>query len=193
MDISVSSNFERYLYYLADCNSTVLAEWFRSFEKGGTIEVSKAAHAQARSEFSSYSASKHDMISTMTNMYQEEKYLLCPHTATAAAGIRALHKKTKEYSPDKTVILATAHPAKFEEAVDLALGKNHGVPRPPELEILFSLDRRRSTVANDVDAVKSLVKRRMIGAGSSLLYSINASTLMTIGSLGFMVYSIFAK
>ena len=193
MDISVSSNFERYLYYLAEENSTVLAGWFRSFEKGGVIEVSTAAHAKARSEFASYSASKHDMISTMTGMYKEEKYLLCPHTATAAAGVRALHKKTQEYAHNKTVILATAHPAKFEEAVDLALGKNHGIPRPPELEILFSLDRRRSLVSNDVDAVKAMVKRRMIGAGSSILYSINISTLMTIGSLGFMAYSICAK
>ena len=71
--------------------------------------------------------------------------------------------------------------------------KNHGIPRPPELEILFSLDRRRSLVSNDVDAVKAMVKRRMIGAGSSILYSINISTLMTIGSLGFMAYSICAK
>ena len=83
--------------------------------------------------------------------------------------------------------------SKFEEAVNLALGENHGVPRPPELEILFTLDRRRSTVSNDVDAVKSMVKRRMIGAGSSILYSINISTVMTIGSLGFMAYSIFTK
>lgn len=193
MDISVSSNFERYLYYLADCDASVLGGWFKSFEKGGEIQVSKEAHMRARNEFSSYSASNQEMVSTMTTMFKEEKYLLCPHTATAAAGIKTLHAKTQKYSHNKTVVLATAHPAKFEEAVNLALGHNHNVPRPPELEVLFTLDRRRSLVSNDVDAVKGLVKRKMIGVGSSILYYINVSTLMTFASLTFFTYSTFLK
>merc|ERR1712146_292249 len=163
MDISVSSNFERYLYYLADENATMLAGWMRTFEKCGSIAVNEKQWSLAKSEFASYSADAKEIVATMTEMYEKESYLLCPHTATAAAAIPALHKKTKSYPSEKSVVLATAHPAKFEEAMDMALGKNHGLPRPEALEALFSMERRRYLVPNDVDAVKRFVEDNMIG------------------------------
>lgn len=188
MDISVSSNFERYLYYLADENATMLAGWMKTFETSGTIAVNDKQWSLAKSEFASYSANAKEIVTTMTEMYTKESYLLCPHTATAAAAIPAMHKKTKSYSPKTTVVLATAHPAKFEEAVDLALGKNHGTPRPDALEVLFSMERRRYLVANDVEAVKEFVKDNMVGVGarkktSSL--STKFRSLITFGSLTF--------
>lgn len=190
MDISVSSNFERYLYYLADENAQMLAGWMKTFETSGTIAVNDKQWNLAKSEFASYAANAKEIVETMTEMNTKEFYLLCPHTATAAAAIPAMHKKTKAYPPNTTVVLATAHPAKFEEAVDLALGKNHGTPRPTQLEILFSLERRRYLVANDVAAVKEFVKDNMVGVGatkkSASSVSASVRSVITYGSLAFV-------
>lgn len=186
MDISVSSNFERYLYYLADENASMLAGWMSTFEKSGNIAVNEKQWNVAKSEFASYAADAKEIVTTMTEMYEKESYLLCPHTATAAAAIPAMHKKTKSYPSDTTVVLATAHPAKFEDAMDLALGKNHGTPRPEALEILFSMERRRYLVANDVGKVKEFVKDNMIdGQKRKGVLSMSLHSLVTLGSLTF--------
>jgi threonine synthase len=56
----------------------------------GKIEVPKALLAVARSELLSYSSSKSDIILSMRSMFDQEDYLLCPHTATAAVAVREL-------------------------------------------------------------------------------------------------------
>jgi threonine synthase len=199
MDISVSSNFERYMYYLADGDASVLAGWMKQFEKTGAIGVSEAQHRQACSEFASYAAGKDEIVKKMTDMYKTENYLLCPHTATAAAAIPALHRKSKHYPRDTTVVLATAHPAKFEEAVDLALGAGHGAARPNELEILFALERRRYQVANDVEKVKGFVRTNMIGGGGTGVaagggaFGTILNQVITAASVAFIFYAAATK
>lgn len=182
MDISVSSNFERYLYYLAGSSGTKLAGWMKDFEKTGEIKVSPDLLLMAKADFRSYSANEVIIVDTMKKMYKEENYLLCPHTATAVAAVHQL-----KMPKDTTVVLATAHPAKFEAAVNQALGEGHKEPRPAELQKLYTLPMKRFTVANEIGSVKNFV--------SSNLFKQTPFTFIAIttAALGFMAYATIFK
>jgi threonine synthase len=158
MDISVSSNFERYLYYLAGESTETLASWMSQFESKGEISVPQKALFQAQSEFLSCSSNKKEIVEMMTDVYRKEAYLLCPHTATAIVACRNLN-----LPPDSTVSLATAHPAKFEEAVDLALKEMTIPERPRELEALFSLPTRSTYLPNSLPKVQTFVRAKIAG------------------------------
>ncbi|KAJ1404495.1 threonine synthase, partial [Ochromonadaceae sp. CCMP2298] len=80
MDISVSSNFERYLYFLAGEDGATLHAWMETFEATGQLTVPPSALRQARSDFSSFTADKALIVHTMAQVYKSENYLLCPHT-----------------------------------------------------------------------------------------------------------------
>lgn len=158
MDISVSSNFERYLYYVANQDTSVCHKWMSGFEETGALRVSKAQLESARADFASASCQSNFIISEMVKCWKEEKYLLCPHTATAAFATDKL-----KLSAVTTVCLATAHPAKFQEAVDQTMSAcNDTAPRrPPELEILFRLPTRSTELATGLDAVQGYMRRSL--------------------------------
>mmetsp|Transcript_10773 Transcript_10773/g.18123 ORF Transcript_10773/g.18123 Transcript_10773/m.18123 type:complete len:537 (+) Transcript_10773:143-1753(+) len=168
MDISVSSNFERYLFYLAGECANTLASWMSTFEKAGEVSVATDLLEEARSEFASFSADKPLIVHTMTETLQSSDYLVCPHTATAVA---AIEQREAEANPlglgsSIPVVLATAHPAKFEEAVNLAMA---GCPekskpaRPVELECLFSQSTRKVELANELGAVQNYIRGALAG------------------------------
>lgn len=135
MDISVSSNFERFLFHLTNDNAITLANWMKEFESTGKLIIGSTLMKRAKAEFLSSSSVRGEIVAEMQNLYTAEGYLACPHTATAVAAVQKLHLEAAH-----TVVLATAHPSKFEEAVALALGPL-GVPipaRPEALEMLFN-------------------------------------------------------
>ena len=156
MDISVSSNFERYLYYLAHDDSAVLASWMDTFEKTGSLEVPADLLKVARNEFMSYSCHKTEIVQVMRNLYKGENYLVCPHTATAVAAIKHLKLSSKN-----TVCLATAHPAKFVDAVNLALVDTTPPSTPKELECLFSLPLKKTRLPTSVTAIQAFILKKL--------------------------------
>lgn len=157
MDISVSSNFERYLFYLAGSSSDTLKSWMDSFESTGEIKVPVELLMTARSELASYSSSKEDIIVAMRDVFDRENYLVCPHTATAVVAVRELGLQSS-----RTVILATAHPAKFEEAVELALVEGRVTPpRPKILNDLFVMPTRYSHLPNSLAEIEKFVRSKI--------------------------------
>lgn len=184
MDISVSSNFERYLFYLSGENAETLASWMSSFESTGKMEVPKKLLTVARSEFLSYASDEKLIVKTMTEMWNDEGYLICPHTATAVAGIKAL-----QLPGNTTICLATAHPAKFEEAVNIALKKSSIPPRPKELEVLFSLPIRTYALPNSLSRVQGFVRKKL-GSGSWMSSMVPILiTVAAIAAIGFIAVS----
>jgi len=184
MDISVSSNFERYLFYLGGENAETLASWMDAFESTGKMEVPKKLLTIARSEFLSYASDEKLIVKTMTEMWNDENYLLCPHTATAVAGIKAL-----KLPADTSICLATAHPAKFEEAVNIAL-KNSTVPaRPSQLEVLFSLPIRSYALPNSLSSVQGFVRKKLGMKGWMSTMVPILITVAAIAAIGFMAVS----
>ena len=157
MDISVSSNFERYLYHLCGDDSAMLRQWMQQFETTGTLQVPEDLLRQAQSDFLSYSCDDGQILSTIQEVYQATQYLICPHTATAFAAAKNLQLPTHS-----TVLLATAHPMKFEDTVRRALSVSQiydiALISPPELSALHSMSRRSILLPNDVEVIKSFVR-----------------------------------
>ena len=188
MDISVSSNFERYLYYLAGGSAETLASWMDIFESTGEVAIPPRLLEIARGELMSYSSTREDIVQTMRDVFDKEKYLLCPHTATAMVAVNRLNLRTL-----RTVILATAHPAKFEEAVALALIDGRVTPpRPKILNDLFRMRTRTVHLPNALKDVEAFVRNKLKAgtkSGGSVLNTL--ATLTTIAAAGAAAYFIF--
>jgi len=147
MDIQVASNFERYLYYLLDEDADAVSARIAAMQRDGRIEFGPAEHRRAAEDFAASAVSDADTLEQMRHTYQESGYFLCPHTAV---GVRAAAAW-----PD-AVCLATAHPAKFNEAVREALGLD--APPPACLRGLLDKPSRREEVAAETVAVRDYLK-----------------------------------
>jgi threonine synthase len=147
MDIQFASNFERYLYYLLDEDADAVSARVTAMQRDGRIEFSAAEHARASADFAATAVSDADTLEQMRATYQEADYLLCPHTAV---GVRAAAAW-----PD-AVCLATAHPAKFNEAVHEAIGMD--APPPQCLQGLLEREARCEEIAAETDAVRERLK-----------------------------------
>ena len=123
MDIMISSNFERLLFDLYDQDGAVIAQLMND-AKAGSMQLSNSALDRARELFTSYRCDDSGMIDLISTTNRDIDYLLDPHTAIGLAAARACREDTST----PMVTLATAHPAKFPEAV-----KKAGYPRDPDL------------------------------------------------------------
>nr|CAX83930.1 L-threonine synthase [uncultured bacterium] len=118
MDIQVSSNFERYLYYLVNEDSGRVRGLMAELASGGGFAVTPAERDRTAAVFEAAAVSEAETIDQIRATWQQQHYLLDPHTAV---GVKAAGDRPG------VICLATAHPAKFGEAVQRAIGQ------PPEL------------------------------------------------------------
>jgi threonine synthase len=123
MDIMISSNFERLLFDLYDQDGAAIAQLMND-AKAGSMQLSNSALDRARELFTSFRCDDSGMIDLISTTNRDNDYLLDPHTAIGLAAARACREDTST----PMVTLATAHPAKFPEAV-----KEAGYPRDPDL------------------------------------------------------------
>ena len=122
MDIQAASNFERYLYYLMDSDAARTKELMEEFGHNGKIDLS-SYQDQIRRDFVAASVSETAVCETIAFFYKNYAYVLDPHTAI---GIKAAQQYKTGGVP--MVCLATAHPAKFGEVVEGAIGIPPEVP-----------------------------------------------------------------
>lgn len=161
MDILISSNFERLLWYLALQNeskthdpaeaSRILADWMSALKSEGRLTVSTASLQASKGLFTSRRVSDQNTISTIKDIYKTSKTqeIIDPHTAVgvhAALSLPSLQSSV-------TITLATAHPAKFSSAVDLALSEfeadGYNFEKdvlPTEFKGLLEAEKRVTTV-----------------------------------------------
>ncbi|MBA2848117.1 threonine synthase [Thermosulfuriphilus ammonigenes] len=155
MDIQVASNFERYLYHLLGEDPIRVREAMEVFSREGRLRFGPEELARVREDFASVSVSQEETRETIASFYQETGYVLDPHTAVGVrAGLRLLDRG------HPVVCLATAHPAKFPEAVAEAIG--HPPRRPPALEGLEERPRRVTILPADIKAVKEFVAQNAL-------------------------------
>jgi threonine synthase len=152
MDIQVSSNFERLLFEMNGRDGGITAEQLARFRATGQLTV----EPDQRAEYieGSFRAARCDDATTLAEIgrvYRDTGLLVDPHTATGIYAARRLAL------PDNvTVTLATAHPAKFPDAVERATGVRP--PLPPHLADLFDRPERTETLPNDLVTVQKLVR-----------------------------------
>tara|TARA_R100000900_G_scaffold145727_3_gene132466 strand:+ start:14343 stop:15740 length:1398 start_codon:yes stop_codon:yes gene_type:complete len=155
MDITVSSNFERLLFDLYDRDGAAVAALMRDFDQGD-IHFSEQAMQRARELFSSHRVSDEETCAQIAATWRDCEYLLDPHSAIGVKA--ALASGLDRQVP--VVTLATAHPAKFPQAIQRA---EIGVepPLPLHLADLFDRSERFEVLPNDLSAVQSFMANNL--------------------------------
>lgn len=151
MDIQVSSNFERFLYYLHDENGSQINDIMDKFKSENIISLSNDKLNKAREIFASGCVSDNDTCETIANIYKNTGEIIDPHTAI---GVKAA-RNSKNSTDDILVTLATAHPAKFPEA-----NKKANVPEsslPNHLSDLFEKPEKFTVLDNDIEVIRKFV------------------------------------
>jgi len=155
MDIQVASNFERYLYYLYDENPTRVRESFEVFAKTGRMEFSPEEMLRVAEDFASQSVNQEETLATIASFHRECGYLLDPHTAV---GVKAALDMTSDQTP--IICLATAHPAKFGDAVVSATGMEP--PRPAALAGIEKLPSRCEIKEADLVTIRNYIMEKAL-------------------------------
>lgn len=152
MDIQIASNFERYLFYLYGADAGRVREAMESFRTSGRLAFSDEERAKVAEDFAALAVDNEQTLSTIRDFAEGCGYVLDPHTAV---GVRAAKELSGGDAP--VVCLATAHPAKFGEAVQRAIGRSPEMP--PSLAGIETRERRCEVIDADIDTVKSYVEK----------------------------------
>ncbi|MHA6346845.1 threonine synthase [Roseivivax sp. CAU 1761] len=153
MDIQVSSNFERALFDAYGRDGAAVAQLMDELKAGG-FRVSQGALQALREVFASGRASEAETSETIARIRAETGELLCPHSAV---GVKVADELRDPAVP--MVTLATAHPAKFPDAVEAATGLRPGLP--PRMADLFDREERITRAPNDLAKLEQIIKDRI--------------------------------
>ena len=147
MDIQIASNFERYLYYLHGEDPAAVRRLLDTMAETGSLTVDGNRLAQVWGDFVAVAVSDEETLGQIRETWEQTGTILCPHTAVGVRAARDL--------PD-AVCLATAHPAKFAEAVQAAIGQE--APPPPSLQGLMDKETRCVELDATPEAIKDHIR-----------------------------------
>ena len=153
MDIQVSSNFERALFDAYDRDGKAVAQLMNELSQGG-FDVSQGAMQALQGTYKSGRASEEETSAMITQALKHTGELLCPHSAV---GVKVADEQREEATP--MITLATAHPAKFPDAVEAATGVRPDLP--PRMADLFDRPERLTRVTNDLEALKAHINKAL--------------------------------
>ncbi len=157
MDIQVSSNFERLLFELNGRDGGMTADQMRQFRMSGSTRLEADQQHELNGRFSAHRVDDDGTLAIMQDVYRESGMLLDPHTAVGVGASRALASSGLG-GPE--IILATAHPAKFPDAVVKATGVHP--PLPAHLADLFERSEKTTLLPNDLSAVQHFVETTFV-------------------------------
>ncbi|RZO96190.1 MAG: threonine synthase [Gammaproteobacteria bacterium] len=155
MDISVASNFERLLYNLYDNNSSMLAAAMSVFPEQ-SISIPKDKQDLVSNFFKSHKSDDEEILEQIGRTYDAIGYMLDPHTAT---GVKAGDYLTPDEEP--VVVMGTAHPAKFSEAIEKAVvGYNSEIPI--KLQEAFKQEEIFNLLPKDYSKIKDFILKNAL-------------------------------
>ena len=149
MDIQVSSNFERLLFDLYDREGPAVQQLMKELSDHGGFTLSQGAKDRLCDEFDSARYGEAEVASLIRTYAARTAHVLCPHSAIGVGAAEAVK--------GPVVALATAHAAKFPDAVEAACGVRPALP--PRMADLYERDERISQLPNDLDALKSHIRK----------------------------------
>lgn len=152
MDIQISSNFERFLFDLVGRDAGALKALMADFKTSGRFSVTPDLLEKARNNFLSHRCDDEGILATIRQVYKDTGYVIDPHTAVGVSGAKA-HKQN-----GPLVALACAHPAKFPDAVEKAIGIRPALPE--RLADLFEREEALTPLANDYQTISKFVAER---------------------------------
>jgi threonine synthase len=143
MDIQVASNFERFLFYHCEANGEETAKLMARIAKGGKLKI---PHFDS-DNFSATRSGDDDILANIQRVKEDFNYIVDPHTACGF----------QDTDPSKTsVVLATAHPAKFPDVIKKAIGE---VPTDDSLDALKKVRQKRHPVEATPEAVRAFIEK----------------------------------
>ncbi|WP_062227505.1 threonine synthase [Aureimonas frigidaquae] len=151
MDIQVSSNFERLLFEASGRDASLVTRLMQSLAQSGRFTLPPQVAAAIAAEFKAGRSGEAETAQTIRSVNDTRAYLLDPHTAVGM-GVAAEHA-----GQEAMIVLGTAHPAKFPDAVEAACGIRPALP--PTHADLMERDERFTVLPNDAEAVKAYIAR----------------------------------
>ncbi|MEM9641274.1 MAG: threonine synthase [Pseudomonadota bacterium] len=154
MDIQVSSNFERLLFDVYDREAPAVRQSMDALKSHGAYDLPQGALRRLREEFDSGRVSEAETSAQIAQTLSSTGELLCPHSAI---GVRVADAQLIGTTP--MITLATAHPAKFPDAVEAATGTRPALPR--RMEDLFERPERLTRLPNDLATIQGFVTQHL--------------------------------
>ncbi|WP_341938683.1 threonine synthase [Marinimicrobium sp. C2-29] len=155
MDIMVSSNFERMLFDLYDRDGDKIRGLMEDF-KSGAMHLDEKALERARELFSSHKVDDDVTLEVIREVFDRCEYLLDPHTAIGLEAAR----QTRRRKDIPMICLATAHPAKFPEAVRKA-GQGTDPELPHHMADLFQREERFEVLPKEIETVQKYIAKNL--------------------------------
>ena len=157
MDISKASNFERFVYLLAEKNGEKIHTLWQDVNAGKGFDMSDLmANINGKYGFVSGKSTHADRIATIKQVYAEDNQLIDPHTAD---GIKVAREVRKE--GEVIVCAETALPAKFAETITEAVGQLD-IPRPKHTDNIESLAQYVTVLDNDANLVRAQIEQFVV-------------------------------
>jgi threonine synthase len=155
MDIQISSNFERVLFDALGRSAAGTRGLMAGLRQSGTFTVPDPALETLRGTFDADRTDETETATEMRRTFDETGHILDPHTAVA---VHAARRRLAQDPETPMVVLGTAHPAKFPEAVARATGQHP--PLPPHMADLLERPERFTVLPNDIAAVERFIRER---------------------------------
>jgi threonine synthase len=154
MDIQVASNFERLIYDINDQNTDKTSEIMKSIKNEKKYLIEEKELKKIKKDFVSETISEQELLSCIKKVYENYKIIIDPHTAV---GLGALEKINLV---GKSVVLSTAHPCKFPEAIKKAI--NIKSELPDNLNYILNKKENFIVMNNDIEEVKKYILNKLI-------------------------------
>ncbi|TGE01852.1 threonine synthase [Methylobacterium nonmethylotrophicum] len=155
MDIQVSSNFERLLFEALDRDASAVNRLMAGLKQSGAFTLDPATLERIRAEFDAAAVPEDEVVAEIRDVYRGTGQIIDPHSAI---GVRAARRLVAEDPATPVVALATAHAAKFPDAVEAATGIRPALP--PHLADLLDRRERFTVLPNDEAAVERAIRER---------------------------------
>jgi threonine synthase len=155
MDIQIASNFERYLFHRAGDDAATLRSWMEAFAATGALALPPRCGGIVDPLFVAGVGNTADTLATIRGYHARHGYVLDPHTAV---GVSVAERHLDPAAP--MICLATAHPAKFPEAIARATGQE-GLALHPAVEALKGSPQRVHRLPADAAIIAEFVRKRV--------------------------------
>jgi len=153
MDIQIASNFERLIFDLNSHDDVITKNIMIGIKKDGKYLITKENLEKIKKDFLSASIEESEVLKTIKKVYETHKVILDPHSAI---GFCALEKVNIE---GNNIVLATAHPCKFPEAIKKSINVKSNLPS--ELKYILDEKEKFNIITNNLDEVKKYIKSKV--------------------------------
>ena len=153
MDIQIASNFERLIYDLNDCDDNETSTIMHGIKKKGKYIISKDKMEKINKDFLSASMNEEEILDTIKEVHIKYNIILDPHSAI---GFGSLNKVNLE---GNNIVLATAHPCKFPEAIEKSIGIKPDLP--DELKYVMDEKENYDIISNNLSKTQQYIKEKI--------------------------------